>query len=502
MVLKNLLIIMDMEELKNKKSPAERDSSAVDFLFWTWYFKRHRIYIYPPPLTLEPFLFIIFFIMFINDLKNITIIGAGYVGLVTGICLADKGFNVVCVDNNKEKINKLKNGELPIYEPGLDELLRKNFNRLIFSDDLSGAVKKSQIIFLAVGTPAKENGEVDLNYLYLAIDDIGRYLDYSAIIIIRSTVPPGTTRKIKDIVKKYPNKKFEVASNPEFLSQNSAVKDFMNPYRIVVGTDSEAAREIMDFLYKDFDCPKIFTDLESAEMIKYASNGFLATKISYVSEISKICDKIGADVFEVVKGMTLDPRIGDKYWRVGIGFGGSCLPKDTLGLYHIAEVNDCHPYLLKAVTDVNNYQKTTYFFQKIKSKIGEIKGKTITVWGLTFKQETDDLRESQAVELIKFLKKEGVKIIKVCDPLIKNFMKDYFSEYNNDNSIEFYTDPYESVRGSDAIVVSNRWDGFEKTDKKKIKELMKDYYIIDGKNIFNPKEMKELGFSYEGIGRK
>lgn len=423
---------------------------------------------------------------------NIGVIGAGYVGLVTGICLADKGFNVICVDNNKEKIDKLKNNELPIYEPGLDDLLHKNFNKITFTTDLTEAVKKSDIIFLTVGTPSKESGEVDLSYLYQAIDNIGKHINHLTIIVTRSTVPPGTTRKLKDIINKYPNKEFEVASNPEFLSQNSAIKDFMNPYRIVVGTDSQVTREIMDCLYKDFDCPKVFTDLESAEMIKYASNAFLATKISYVSEISKICDKVGADVFEVVKGMKLDPRIGDKYWRIGIGFGGSCLPKDTLGLYHIAEANDCHPYLLKAVTDVNNYQKTTYFFQKIKSKLGEIKGKTVTVWGLTFKQETDDLRESQAVDLIKFLKGEGAKI-KVCDPLITDF---------NDNSIEFYTDPYESARGSDAIIVSNRWEGFEKTDKRRLKELMKDYYIIDGKNILDPKEMKELGFYYEGIGRK
>ncbi|MBI4692193.1 MAG: UDP-glucose/GDP-mannose dehydrogenase family protein [Candidatus Terrybacteria bacterium] len=433
---------------------------------------------------------------------NIGVIGTGYVGLVTGICLADKGFNVICVDNNKEKIDKLKNGELPIYEPGLNELLHKNSNRITFTTDLLEAVEKSNIIFLAVGTPSKESGEVDLSYLYQAVDDIGKYINHPTIIVTRSTVPPGTTRKLKDIINKYPNKKFEVVSNPEFLSQNSAIKDFMNPYRIVVGTDSEAAKEIMDFLYKDFDCPKIFTGLENAEMIKYASNAFLATKISYISEISKICDKIGADVFEVVKGMTLDPRIGDKYWRIGIGFGGSCLPKDTLGLYHIAEANDCHPYLLKAVTDVNNYQRTTYFFQKIKSKLGEIKGKNVTVWGLTFKQETDDLRESQAVELIKFLKKEGVETIKICDPLIKDFMKDYFSEYNDDGSIEFYIDPYESVKGSDAIIISNRWSGFSKTDKKRIKELMRDYYVIDGKNILDPKEMKELGFYYEGIGRR
>ena len=441
--------------------------------------------------------------LFKKNKINITVIGTGYVGLVTGICLAEKGFNIICVDAKEEKIDKLNEGKLPIYEPGLDELFQKNSSRIKFTTDLIDAVKKSHIVFLAVGTPSRENGEVDLSYLYQIVNDIGigKYLGRPAMIVTRSTVPPGTTRKIKDIISKYPNKGFEVASNPEFLSQNSAVKDFMNPYRIVIGTDSPVAREFMEYLYKDFDCPKVFTDLESAEMIKYASNVFLATKISYISEISKICDKVGADVFNVIKGMILDPRIGDKYWRVGIGFGGSCLVKDTLGLYHIAETHDCHPYLLKAVSDVNNYQKTTYLFQKIMSKLGKIEGKTITVWGLTFKQDTDDLRESQAVGLIKFLKEKKAKV-KVCDPLFENSMKDYFLDCNNGNSIEFYTDPYESARDSDAVVVVNRWCGFKKVDERRLKELMKDYYIIDGKNILDSKKMKELGFLYEGMGRR
>lgn len=427
---------------------------------------------------------------------QITIIGSGYVGLVSGACIANYGHCVTCVDIDKEKIKKLKRGESPFYEPGLDELLKKNIEagNLFFSDDLAKTIKNSEVIFIAVGTPQGEQGMANLSYVYEVAKNIGKYLDHYAVIVNKSTVPVGTAKRVRDIISRSYNGDFAVASNPEFLREGSAIKDFMFPDRIVIGTDSKKAENIIKKLYQNFNCPKIFVNQESSEMIKYAANAFLATKISFINEIAGICELINADIKDVAYGAGLDPRIGDKFLEAGLGYGGSCFPKDSRALYQIAKTNGYEFKILKSVIEVNNNQKKK-FIEKIKNIFPDLRNKVITIWGISFKPNTDDIRESPALELISYLHGAGAKV-KACDPIaIKNAKTILPKE------IEFHTCPYEAAKNSDAVAIITEWDHFKKIDKKQLKNIMAGSHIFDGRNIFEPAEMKKIGFSYYGIGR-
>lgn len=427
---------------------------------------------------------------------KILIIGTGYVGLVTGACLAEKNHQVACVDIDEKKIEKLNSGFCPIHEPGLPELLGKNLavKKLSFSGTLQPAIKEAEIIFIAVGTPAKENGEADLSYAEKALEDIGRNLDHYAVIVNKSTVPVGTAKKARKILKRYYQGEFSIVSNPEFLRQGSAVKNFLMPDRIVIGADSSHSKKIMEKLYQDFDCPKVFTNLESAEMIKYASNAFLATKISFINEIAGVCEKVGADVKEVARGMGLDPRIGNKFLEAGLGYGGSCFPKDTRALYQMAGVNGYDFRILKAVIEVNNYQRKC-LIEKIERAVGDVKDKTIGIWGLAFKPDTDDIRESAAIEVIQYLIGKRANI-KVHDPAAMERAKAVL-----DGDIAYCDDPYEVARDTHAVVIITDWQHFKEIDKERLKKLLLEPNIIDGRNIYEVEEMKRLGFNYLSVGR-
>lgn len=436
-------------------------------------------------------------LIFNLEFMNITVVGTGYVGLVTGVGLSDHGHKVTCIDIDKEKINKLKKGISPIYEPGLDELMEKNIKagRLFFSADLAFAMEDSEVIFIGVGTPQGEGGAADLSYVYAVAREIGKNINKYSVIINKSTVPVGTAKKVAAIIKENYSGDFDVVSNPEFLREGVAVADVMNPDRIVIGVESEKARAILEEVYKDFNCPKVFVGPESSEMIKYASNAFLATKISFINEISGVCEAVGADVKEVAYGMGLDKRIGDKFLEAGLGYGGSCFPKDTRALHHIADNNGYELRILKSVIDVNNNQRKI-LIEKIQKHFPDLRGKQITVWGLAFKPDTDDVRESPALDLIKWLHGQGAKVVAHDPVAIEN------AKIHLPDSIDFHDSLYGAARGSHAIVIVTDWKNFKEADKNKLKEDMEDYYIIDGRNIYDPKEMKELGFIYEGIGRR
>lgn len=428
---------------------------------------------------------------------KITVIGTGYVGLVQGVGMAEKGHKVFCVDIDKEKIKKMQKGKSPIFEQGLEKMMQKNIKakQLFFTTNLAKAIKNAEVIFIAVGTPQGENGKADLSQIYKSAGDIGKLLDHYVIIVNKSTVPVGTAEKVEEIIKKQYNKNIDVVSNPEFLQEGVAVSNFFNPDRIVIGAETKKAKNIMAEVYKDFDCPKIFVSRESSEMIKYASNAFLATKISFINEIAGICERVNADVKEVAQGMGADARIGNKFLEAGLGYGGSCFPKDTRALHQIADLNGYEFRILKSVIDVNNNQRKI-LLEKIKKIFPDLKGKIITVWGLSFKPNTDDVRESQAIDLISWLHGQGAKV-RVSDPVSINNAKKYLPD-----EIEFFSCPYKASEKSNAIIIVTDWEHFKKIDKQKIKKVLTDYNIIDGRNIFCPKEMSRLGFKYEGIGRK
>ncbi|MEA2088224.1 MAG: UDP-glucose/GDP-mannose dehydrogenase family protein [Patescibacteria group bacterium] len=427
---------------------------------------------------------------------NIAIIGTGYVGLVQGVGMAEKGHKVFCVDIDKEKVKKMREGKSPIFEKGLGELMQKNIKakRLFFTANLAKAIKDAEIIFIAVGTPQGESGKADLSHVYKVVRDVGKLLDHYVVIVNKSTVPVGTAKKVDEIIKKQYNKNIDVASNPEFLREGTALNDFFNPDRIVIGVETEKAKNIMAEVYKGFDCAKFFVSRESSEMIKYASNAFLATKISFINEIAGICERVNADIKEVAQGMGADARIGSKFLEAGLGYGGSCFPKDTRALHQIADLNGYEFRILKSVIDVNNNQKKI-LLEKIKKIFPVLKGKIITVWGLSFKPGTDDIRESQAIDLISWLYGQGAKV-RVSDPVSIDNAKKYLPD-----EIEFFLCPYEASARSNAIIIVTDWEHFKKIDKQKIKKVLSNYYIIDGRNIFDPQEMSNLGFNYIGIGR-
>ncbi len=429
---------------------------------------------------------------------NITIIGSGYVGLVTGACFADLGNNVICVDNDESKIARLKKGVMPIYEPGLEELVRRNVKegRLSFSGKLKEGVKKSEVIFIAVGTPSKDNGDADLTYLEAASRDIALSMPSYRLIVEKSTVPVNTGEWVEHTLNIFNKRgiKFDIASNPEFLKEGSAIEDFMNPDRIVIGVRSKKAADILTELYKPLKSPIVITDIKSAELIKHASNSFLATKISFINAIANICDKVGADVVDVAKGMGLDRRISKDFLNAGIGFGGSCFPKDLAAFVHIAEKIGYDFGILKEVQNVNRHQKRL-IIKKIEALLWNLPKKTIGILGLSFKPGTDDLREAPALEIIDALIKEGVHI-KAYDPVAMAKARKQLK-----GNVKFCKDAYEAAKDSDCLVISTEWNEFKELDFKKIKKLMRQPVIVDGRNIYNPAEMKKMGFRYAGIGR-
>lgn len=430
---------------------------------------------------------------------KICIIGAGYVGLVSGACFADLGNTVICVDNNAEKIKRLKAGAIPIYEPGLEELVKRNRKegRLSFSTSVKESVKACEVIFIAVGTPSRDGGDADLTFVEHVSREISQAMPSYRLIVEKSTVPVNTGEWVEHTIKVFNKRgiKFDVASNPEFLREGSAIKDFMNPDRIVIGVKSKKAKDILTELYKPLKAPIVVTDIKSAEIIKHASNSFLATKISFINAISDICDKVGADIVEVARGIGLDRRIGKEFLNAGIGFGGSCFPKDLSAFIRIADKIGYDFGMLKEVQKVNDYQKAL-LIKKIEALVWNLPKKTIGVLGLSFKPDTDDIRQSPALDIITMLQKQGAKI-KVYDPQAMGRAK---LELSKDT--EFCKDAYSVAKDSDCLLLATEWNEFKELDFKKIKKIMRQPILIDGRNIYDPSEMKKLGFTYIGIGRK
>lgn len=431
---------------------------------------------------------------------KIAIIGTGYVGLVAGTCLADLGNEVTCCDIDKNKIESLNNGNVPIYEPGLNEILNKNMKqkRISFTTDIPQGIKNSEVIFIAVGTPEGKDHKADLSSVFAIAEIIGENLNGYKIIVDKSTVPVGTAEKVKIIIGEHNNnnQKYDVVSNPEFLREGEAINDFMVPDRIIIGVENGKAKEIMEKIYKGItriNRPIFFTDVKSAEMIKYASNAMLATRISFMNEVAKLCSKVGADVKAVSKGMGLDSRIGPRFLQAGVGYGGSCFPKDVQAFIQTMKENGVEGKILEAVESVNEEQKK-YFIPLILSHFKDLKDKTFAVWGLAFKPKTDDMREAPSLIIINELQKLGAKI-KAFDPEAQGKAKTMLK------NIEFCQSPHYTIKDADALIIMTEWNEFRDMEIEKIKKLMKQPVIFDGRNIYEPEEMKKLGFIYYGVGR-
>jgi UDPglucose 6-dehydrogenase len=432
---------------------------------------------------------------------KIAVVGTGYVGLVTGTCFAETGNDVICVDIDVQKIEKLKNGIIPIYEPGLDILFDRNIKakRLKFTTDLAEGVKDAQIIFLALPTPPGENGSADLKYILKVADDLGPLLEDYAVIIDKSTVPVGTAEKVQERIARNAKVDFDVVSNPEFLREGVAVEDFMKPDRVVIGTTSERAQKILSHLYNPLvrqGNPVIFMDERSAEMTKYAANAFLATKITFMNEIANLCEKVGANVDAVRMGIGSDSRIGKRFLFAGIGYGGSCFPKDVQALAKTSADYDYDFQILQSVMAVNQNQKTK-LIPKIKDYFnGELKGKTIAVWGLAFKPYTDDIREAPSLENIRILLSEGAKI-KAYDPEAAENVRKLMGD-----KIVLTDGPYSALENADALLIVTEWPLFRTPDFDVMSKLLRNKVIFDGRNLFDLEEMKELGYTYYSIGRE
>lgn len=433
---------------------------------------------------------------------NVVMIGSGYVGLVSGACFAEFGANVICVDKDESKINALLQGGIPIYEPGLDDLVKRNVDagRLGFSIELEKAVKQADLIFIAVGTPTRRgDGHADLKYVYAAAEEVAGYLEGYTVIVDKSTVPVGTAREVSRIIRKTnPVAEFDVASNPEFLREGSAIGDFMRPDRVVLGVESERAEALLRELYRPLnliEAPIHVTNLESAELIKYASNAFLATKISFINEISQLCEKVGADVHSVSKGMGLDGRIGKKFLHPGPGYGGSCFPKDTLALIRIAQEHGASSRIVESVVEVNASQKAR-MVTKIRDALGGSEAdKTIAVLGLTFKPETDDMRDSPSLAILPALADKGA-IIKAHDPEGVEEAKKILPE-----AIQYCDSVDQAIEQADAIVLMTEWNLYRGLDLDHIKSLMKGKVFVDLRNVYERKRMQEHGFEYHCVGR-
>ena len=431
---------------------------------------------------------------------KIAVVGTGYVGLVTGTCFAETGNNVTCVDIDINKINKLSNGEITIFEPGLEKLFTRNLkeNRLRFTTDLNEGIKDAKIIFLALPTPPGEDGSADLKYILKVADDLGKIITDYKIIIDKSTVPVGTSTKVRNAVAKNATVEFDIVSNPEFLREGVAVDDFMRPDRVVIGTTSERAKKVLSELYAPFvrqGNPVIFMDEESAELTKYAANSFLATKITFMNEIARLCELFGADVDLVRKGIGSDERIGKRFLFPGIGYGGSCFPKDVKALVKSASDVSYDFEILKAVENVNEKQKL-FLLDKMKRFFGSIEGKTFAVWGLAFKPNTDDIREAPALEMINVMLKANCTI-NVFDPEAMKNVKEIYED-----KINYTENQYDALIGADALIIATEWSEFRTPDFEKIAELLPSKTIFDGRNLFDLDQMKSGGFHYESIGRK
>jgi UDPglucose 6-dehydrogenase len=430
-------------------------------------------------------------------MKNICVIGTGYVGLVNGTCFADLGNNVVTVDIDEKKIENLRQGIMPIYEPGLAETVQRNVSagRLRFTTSYEEGLKDAEFVFICVGTPSGVDGEADLQYIRAAAESIARTMEHSLIIINKSTVPVGTGDFVEEIVRNNQPSPipFSVVSCPEFLREGSAVTDFMNTDRTVLGSRNREAAEAVAQLYLPLRAPIVMTDLRTAEMIKYASNAFLATRISFINEISIICERLGADVIEVAQGMGFDKRIGHHFLQAGVGYGGSCFPKDVKALAHMAQTHGMHPQLLHSVMEINEYQRM-HVATKLYNLIGDVSGKTVGLLGLAFKENTDDIRESPALSIALRLLEQGATV-KAYDPVAMPNSARVMP------SIVMCQNPYEVAEGVDALVVATPWNEFKQLDLIKLRDSMNQPVVVDGRNIFEPSKMADLGFTYRGVGR-
>jgi UDPglucose 6-dehydrogenase len=429
---------------------------------------------------------------------SLAFIGAGYVGLVSGTCLAEIGHKVILVDNNEAKIQKLKDGHIPIYEPGLEDLVKKNVKegRLTFTTSLPKAVKESDVIFIAVNTPPQENGRADLSYVAGAAREIAECADTYKVVVDKSTVPVKTGERVQQMIKQYNkhNIDFDVVSNPEFLREGSAIGDFMEPDRIVVGVENERAAKIMREIYAPIDAPFIETNINSAELIKHASNSFLAMKISFANALARICELSNANIDQVTYGMGLDKRIGKAFLNAGVGYGGSCFPKDVSAFITIAEDLGYKFDLLKEVEQINSEMREL-FIQKIEQALWVTKGKTIALWGLAFKADTDDMRNAPSITIVEQLHKDGAKI-QAYDPEARKTAKEVLGD-----KVEYMSSKEDALKGADALVIVTEWDEFKKPDWEAVRNSLNNPIVIDGRNMFDPKEMEKLGFVYHSVGR-
>lgn len=434
-------------------------------------------------------------------MKKIAVVGTGYVGLVTGTCFAETGNQVICVDIDEKKVNRMRNGEVPIYEPHLDVIFERNIkaNRLSFTTDLKEGIKDAEIIFLALPTPPGEDGSADLRYILGVADDLGKLITDYKVIVDKSTVPVGTAEKVNAAIAKNATVDFDVVSNPEFLREGFAVDDFMKPDRVVIGTSSDRAKQVMEQLYKPFvrqGNPIIFMDEKSAELTKYAANSFLATKITFMNEVANFCELVGADVDKVRIGIGSDERIGKRFLFPGIGYGGSCFPKDVQALVKSGNENNFSFEILKAVMEVNESQKTI-MFPKMKNFFrGNLAGKKIAIWGLAFKPDTDDIREAPALYMIDALVKEGAEVVAYDPEAMENVRA------LKGDVMSFANDEYEALTGADALLICTEWGVFRNPDFDRMGELLNDKVVFDGRNLFDTQEMNAKGFYYSSIGRK
>lgn len=436
---------------------------------------------------------------------KIAIVGTGYVGLVSGTCFAEMGVDVTCVDVNKEKIERLQKGEVPIYEPGLDEMVLRNFRegRLHFTTELTSCLDEVEVVFSAVGTPPDEDGSADLSYVLAVAHEVGANMNHYLTVVTKSTVPVGTAKLVKAAIQEELDCRgvdiaFDVASNPEFLKEGAAIKDFMSPDRVVVGVESERAKALMTKLYSPFmlnNFRVIFTDIPSAEMIKYAANSMLATRISFMNDIANLCELVGADVNMVRKGIGADSRIGSKFLYPGCGYGGSCFPKDVKALIKTAEQNGYQMRVLKAVEEVNEAQKSVLFRKLNRHFDGQLSGKTIALWGLAFKAETDDMREATSLVTMRLLLDAGCRV-RVFDPVAMNECRRRMGD-----RVEYAKDMYDAALGADALLLLTEWKQFRLPSWEVVRRSMNHAAVFDGRNIYSPEEMRQSGFYYESIGR-
>ncbi len=430
---------------------------------------------------------------------RIVMIGTGYVGLVSGACLSEFGHEVTCVDTIEQKITDLKGGIIPIFEPGLDEVVKTNAaaGRLSFTTKMAEVVPEADAVFIAVGTPTRRgDGHADLSYVYAAAEEVAKCLSGYTVVVTKSTVPVGTNHEVEKFIRMTnPSADFDVASNPEFLREGSAIEDFRRPDRVVVGTDTDKARDVMREVYRPLflnETPMVFTTLETAEIIKYASNAFLATKITFINEMANLCEKVGGNVQDVARGMGLDGRIGPKFLHAGPGYGGSCFPKDTLALLKTSEEYGVPTQIIEAVVKVNDERKLA-MGKKIEEAFGGVKGKTVAILGLTFKPNTDDMRDAPALAIVPYLQKQGA-IIKACDP-------EGAKEAKSRLSLDLCKDAYEAMDGADGVVILTEWNQYRALDLDKAKALLKTPRMVDLRNIYKPDMMRAAGFEYTPVGR-